>query len=461
MLAKYAAVAAALAVQSASAATVFAHFMVANSYAYNAAQWKADITAAQQIGIDGFALNWTPPDCISDMEWTVTQIENAYTAASSMGFKLMHSFDMSWSECDTYWNTTFMQTMLVKSAASSAAFRWNSNLLVSTYGGDQVSQYGNSFFQTLKTNMKTAGYPISLSPALTTYAMGAQYQASQYASSLTSDYSSIDGYLNWQAWPLESGNNMTTTADAAFQAALKSAGRTGPYIMAVSPWQYKDLNDGNTEDSWVAYSDTLFVQRFQSLVNKEVQPDIIELLTWNDYAESHYLRQLPSQDVTATDYVVMGDEGNYVYGQNHNPWRVIAKYYITWWKNGKAPSVTMDQVVFWHRNHPKGISCTGGSVRGSTYPVDGVFSWALVSAKSTISVAVGSNKYTYVADQTGPVLNMVPFPSNLSSGITPAVSIIRGGKVLQSASSGQAITSACSYQNYNPVVTLAGQGVNK
>lgn len=223
----------ALAFKTSSAASVFAHFMVQNSYAYDVDQWKTDIEAAQQVGIDGFALNWTPPNCQADESWAIDRIDDAFTAAEDMGFKLMYSFDMSWTDCKVYWNTSFMQDMITKYAGSSATYRWNSNILVSTYGGDQVKHYGNSFFQTLKDNMKYWNNAITLAPALTTYSMAAQTDAKKQASRLISDFSSIDGYFNWQAWPLNVDNNITATPDQAFQAALKNAGKTGPYIMGM------------------------------------------------------------------------------------------------------------------------------------------------------------------------------------------------------------------------------------
>ena len=238
------------------------------------------------------------------------------------------------------------------------------------------------------------------------------------------------------------------------------------HVSAVSPWQYKDLNDGNSLDSWVAYSDTLFPQRLQALANKDIQPDIIELLTWNDFCESHYLRDLPNQyDTSAKDYVDLDDMGSYVWGQDHAPWRIIAKYYISWMKTGSAPAATMDQVVFWHRIHPKDAECSGGSstgVRNSNLPEDGVFAWALVSEKSTISMTVGSNEYwTFEADTTGPSMNMVPFPSDISyDGIIPTVAIMRNGQTVQSGSSNATISSYCTYQNFNPAVTLVGDGIN-
>ncbi|KAK4498960.1 hypothetical protein PRZ48_009471 [Zasmidium cellare] len=456
----------ALALQTTHAATVFAHFMLMNSYAYDEGQWKTDIAAAQQVGIDGFALNWIPPNCQGDESWAVDRIDDAFHAAEDLGFKLMYSFDMSYTECDVYWNQTFMQDMIVKYAGSSATYRWNSNIVVSTYGGDQVDdQYGDMFFQGLKDRMKSSN-AITLVPALTTYSMAAQTDPSKAAKKLISEYPSIDGYFNWQAWPLDVDQNITASPDLAFQSALKNAGKTGPYMMAMSPWQYKDLNNGNPLDAWVAYSDMLFPKRFQQITaNDQIQPDIIEILTWNDFCESHYIRDLPSQDIKAKDYVELGDMGAYVWGQNHAPWRIIAKYYISWWKNGSPPPITMDQVVFWHRIHPKGTICTGGSssgIRNNAFPEDAVFAWALVSESSTISMSVGSNKYwTFRADSSGPAMGMIPFPAYVSqSGVTPEVAIVRNGETVHTGKSSQPISSACAWQNFNPVVSLVGDGIN-
>ena len=232
MLSISAVAASALLLKAAAATDVFAHFMVQNAYAYDVNQWKTDIASAQQMGVDGFALNWIPPDCQPGLGWTVDRVNDAFTAAEATGFKLMHSFDMSYSSCNVYWNQTFMQSILTQNAGNSATYRWNGNILVSTYGGDQVDQYGNQFFQGLKDSMKYWGNPISLAPALTTYSMAAQYEdATTQASDLMSDYTSIDGYLNWQAWPLDVQENITVTADQAFQSAIKTAGRSGPYIM--------------------------------------------------------------------------------------------------------------------------------------------------------------------------------------------------------------------------------------
>lgn len=218
-------------------------------------------------------------------------------------------------------------------------------------------------------------------------------------------------------------------------------------------------------DNWVAYSDMLFPTRFESLTSQnDINPDIIELLTWNDFCESHYIRDLPSSSTSATDYADLGEMGNYVKDMNHAPWRIIAKYYISWWKTGKAPAITMDQVVFWYRTHPKDASCYYGSstpVRNKDMPVDAVFAWALVSDSSTISMSVGSNKYyEFHADASGPSMSMVPFPDDLGSGVTPEVSIMRNGQAIHTGKGSQEITSSCQWQNFNPNVNLVGEGIN-
>lgn len=122
-----------------------------------------------------------------------------------------------------------MSDMIIKSAGNSATYRWNSNILVSTYGGDQVEQYGNAFFQGLKSMMADTN-AITLAPGLTTFSMGAQTYPTSSANDMVSEYSSADGFLNWQAWPLNVDQNITVTPDKAFRSDLKSNGRSGPYI---------------------------------------------------------------------------------------------------------------------------------------------------------------------------------------------------------------------------------------
>lgn len=454
---------AALCIRAATAADVFAHFMVQNAYAYDHSQWKADMLSAKSIGVDAFAMNWMPPDCQGNLGWQEDRIEDAFKAAEEVGFKIVHSFDMSWDNCDKYWNTTYMADVLQKHAGSKATYRWNSNILVTTYGGDRVKEYGALFFADLKAKMFFSGNAISLTPALTSFAEKAQKNAASAAFDMIADFAVIDGYFNWQAWPMYDNVNNTIDADEVFQSAMKKAGKSGPYIMAVSPWQFKDLDNGNNMDAWVAPADWLFKDRLESLVNGEVQPDIIELLTWNDWCESHYLRDLPGNSTSSSDYANMGRLEAYVAGQNHSPWRIMTKYYVEWWKTGKQPEITEDQVVFWYRVHAKDAQCNQGSshIRNSDLVEDAIFAWALVTKDSRVSMSLGDNTYyDFHADNSGPATGSIPFPKDLGGGegMRPEFAIMQDGKTAYYGQGSKRITSWCSTKNFNPVVNLIGQG---
>jgi glucan endo-1,3-alpha-glucosidase len=234
-------------------------------------------------------------------------------------------------------------------------------------------------------------------------------------------------------------------------------------------------------NAWVQKSDTLFATRFEQILgdpasnttsnttNPAVLPDIIELLTWNDFCESHYIRDLSSPEITGSDYADFGNMAQYIYGFDHSPWRLMAQFYISWWKTGVAPRVTKDRVVFWYRIHPKGAVCLGGtsfgsSVRNAQLPADAVFAWALVKEPSTISLSLGKNKgWTFHADpKLGPTIGSIPFPDDLGAhaiGVKPEVAVMRNGTVVQFAQGSLPVTADCAWQNFNPVVGLAGPGL--
>ncbi|KAG9007238.1 hypothetical protein FRB93_008061 [Tulasnella sp. JGI-2019a] len=399
---------------------VFAHFMAQNSYSYSVADWTNDINTAAGIGIDGFALN------IAANDYEVAKIADAYTAAAGKTFKFFLSFDMSYS-----WASADMVNIVAAHATSANTFKWNNNVLVSTYAGES---YGNAFWASFKSALSAKGIPVTLAPAFTSY------RDPSLASSLLSNFPSIDGFFNWWSWPADTNSNLTTATDLAYQSAIKA--RAGPYIMSVSPWQFKNLGDPN---NWVELSDTLWNYRWQQAAS-QVIPDIVEIVTWNDYGESHYIGDINPN-------VNLGTLApNYVNGFDHSQWRVVAQYYISWYKNGVAPAVTTDKVVFWYRAHPKGVTCSTGTLpRNAAYPVDAVFAMAILNDSATITLDIGSNHYQWNA---GPGVSMgsVPFPTQDSQ--IPFIQIIKNGVVVKSGYGSTYVTKSCSYYNFNPWVGI-------
>ncbi|THH00598.1 hypothetical protein EW026_g1960 [Hermanssonia centrifuga] len=403
-----------------SAKYVFAHFMAQNSYSYSQSDWSNDITTAHAIGIDGFALN------IAANDYEVDRIADAYAVAEPLGFQFFYSFDMS-----SAWSQSDMVSIVAAHAHSSSTFRYEDAVLVSTYSGESL---GDSFWSTFKSTLQAQGIAIKFAPAFTSYRDPSQ------ADSLISTFPSIDGFFNWWSWPADVGSTLTTNTDLAYQQVAEQKG--GPYIMSVSPWQFKNLGG---ENDWVELSDTLWNYRWQQAIN-DVNPDIVEIVTWNDYAESHYIGDInPNVDLGTLAPL-------YVDGFVHSPWRTVAQYYISWYKNGSPPPIGDDSVVFWYRAHPKDAVCTNGArPRNADFPADAIFALALLSDNATISLDVGSSHAQFDAGP-GATIGSVPFPSEDSQ--IPFIQIIKNGQTVKSGYGSEYITQNCDYYNFNPWVGI-------
>lgn len=61
----------------------------------------------------------------------------------------------------------------------------------------------------------------------------------------------------------------------------------------VSPWFFTHLSTStdfqNTGKNWLFVSEDLLFTRWEQILAFDNRPQIVELVTWNDYGESHYL----------------------------------------------------------------------------------------------------------------------------------------------------------------------------
>jgi len=401
---------------------VFAHFMAPNAYSYEVSDWQTDISQAQAIGIDGFVLNIQTVN----LQIIEGKINDAFSVAEPLGFKLMPSFDFAYA-----WDVSDMESIVSAHASSTSAVWYNGGLLVSSYGGEAN---GDSFWAGFKSDLLAQGIKVTLAPAFTSY------RDPSLTGELLSNFPSIDGFFNWWSWPDDVDANLTTDTDLAYQAAAESRG--GPYIMSVSPWQFKELGG---EQDWVELSDTLWYYRWLQAI-QDVNPDIVEIVTWNDYPESHYIGDINPN-------VNMGDIApQYVNGFDHSAWRTVAQYFISWYKNGVAPAITDDTVVFWYRSHPKAITCSSGDVpRMSTFPVDAVFALALISDSATVSLDIGSEHYQWDAP-AGASMGSVPFPTEDSQ--IPYIQIITSSGTKAGYGSMYVTQTDCPIYNFNPWVGI-------
>jgi hypothetical protein len=245
------------AISKADCKAVFAHVIVGNNGMYTETDWYNDIKAAAAALIDGFALN------IGNDDFTDTQLSNAYSAAEKFGnnFKLFLSFD--YGAVPDYDASTIIQRINAHSGSPAQCNYDAGKRLVSTFEGPSyAADWGNIKAQ---TNCFFIPDYSSQSPS------GAAAEPN------------VDGLWSWNAWPT-GPNDLDNSTDIQYLKAL--AGK--PYMMPVSPWFYTNLPSKN----WLWRGDNLWHQRWDEVMN--LQPKLVEILTWNDWGESHYISPNPA-----------------------------------------------------------------------------------------------------------------------------------------------------------------------
>ena len=431
-------VSAAMVQAQASQKYVFAHFIVSphprfhplaeplltdrqvgNAANMSPGDWQNDISLAKAAGIDGFALNIATQDSYTD-----TVLQTAYAAAESVGgFSLFLSFDYA---SGGPWQASDVVSKINSYSGQAAQFQYQGKTFVSTFEGtDNINDWSSIKSQ---TNCYLVPDWTSLGPA------GFGTQASV-----------ADGAFSWDAWP-EGASDMTDDEDQAWQSMLGSR----PYMMGVSPWFYTNL--AQWDKNWLWRGADLWHDRWQQVI--ELQPDLVEIITWNDYGESHYIGPVYAAGVPqGADYVTDV--------HTHEGWLALLPEYIAAYKsgnattNGTAPAT--DTATVWYKINPGDAGNTGGTTGNnpgqgqpamSPQPVseDGVFFTVSVTAPSDVSVQIGSNQATSLR-ATVAGINHFSVPLNGATGAV-TVNVSRNGQQVTSVT-GPEITTDCADGNVN------------
>ncbi|OJJ98707.1 hypothetical protein ASPACDRAFT_30615 [Aspergillus aculeatus ATCC 16872] len=309
-----------LAFNHARAAAVFAHFMVSNVPTWDAATWEDHMLLAIDAHVDAFAL-----DIANGWYANEPSLALAFEAAETSGFQLFFSFDYagngSWAQEDVI-------ALISQYKGSSAYYHYNGQPFVSTFEGP-----GNAEdWVTIK--VQTGCFLIPDWSSLG--AIPAAAAANGVDLALTWAPS---GFLGWAGWPW-GDSNMTTFVDASYIETLNSSGK--PYMMPASPWFYTNMP--GYDKNWVWRGDDTWYQRWIQIWY--MQPEFVEIISWNDYGESHYIGPLDNSSYGA--FAAGRAPYNYVENMPHDGWREVLPYMIDTYKNGRS-SVSEEKIVAWFR----------------------------------------------------------------------------------------------------------------
>ncbi|KAK3067551.1 hypothetical protein LTR53_015524 [Teratosphaeriaceae sp. CCFEE 6253] len=370
-----------------AAQSVFAHVIVGNTASYDVAQWTADIQLAASYHIDGLVLNIATPYSGA----TATQLSYAFQAADTLStshaFKLLLSFDYL-GGTDGAWIDTDMIGILKTYGPKHTYFHVDGKPMVSTFEGPSNS------------NIQDWTYINSSVP-------GGVYFVPDWTSLGPSGFSTdlVDGAFSWDMWP-DGPTNISTAADSAWAGWLKPAGKS--YMMGVSPWFYTDLPTYNK--AWVWRGDDMWWRRWQQTL--DILPDFVEIVTWNDYGEAHYVRPIYHPGVPNTRGA---NATAYVDGYSHQAWLRTLPYQIAAYKHAfdpvnPAPEIADDKIVYWYRTAPAKAGktqATGNNCKSDVNPFgyqtcydvseileDGIFAIVLAKQDVTAKIAIGGGEPT-------------------------------------------------------------------
>lgn len=385
---------------------------------------------AKAIGIDAFALN------VGVDGYTDTQLDLAYESAANNDMKVFISFDFNWFGTD---EAERVGQIIATYGAKPAQLMVDGKVFASSFAGDGLD---------VAALRSAAGVEVFWAP--------------NFHPEQGTDFSVLDGALNWLGWdnngnnkaPDASGNVTVEQGDDAYIAALDGK----PYIAPVSPWFFTHFGpEVDYSKNWVFPGDFLWYDRWQQILS--LQPRFLEIVTWNDYGESHYIGRLDSPH---------GDDGNskWVYGFPHNGWLDMAVPFISAYHDGAAdpaPYITEDQIVYWFRPTLKGLDCdatdttladannsSGNYFKGRPYGwetmEDKVYVVSLLTEPGSLTITVGGNPVTVDAPPGAAKFSVDMVPGAVS------FSLARGGATVVEGTAGMEVLDhcPCGIYNFNP-----------
>lgn len=148
--------------------------------------------------------------------------------------------------------------------------------------------------------------------------------------------------------------------------------------MGMSPMQFKHIDGGQ---NWYLRGEQNLEYRMGQVL--DLQPDMLEIQTWNDAGESHYMGNIWNEPIS--DSVIP----QYTDGYDHGGYREILNSFIQAWKRGDRTTANMfptngqlAQGVFWHHTLLVNGNCGNPDILGLGKPN------GIQNAEDTVAVSV-------------------------------------------------------------------------
>ncbi|KAI0768974.1 glycoside hydrolase [Trametes elegans] len=382
---------------------------------YTLDTWKKDIKLASSKGIDGFALN------VGADDWTYTQVGNAYQAAEDLksNFKLFLSLDMAAiggvKNCNSPDTAAYIRDLTNKFIGRASQLKVKGKPLVSTFAGESCTFGEADVFTGWRkqfTQHPDLAGKIHFVPS---FFIDIQ-QFHNFQDVLDGDFNfngawrtdlttaSVSSFLGGgvdldHLTPAQQGVLTDTLGSFKIdqwhiEQLARVANSAHTYMTSIAPWFFThfgaDSYNKNVDGSQWIYDcdDHLYARRWQTVIANRDKVDIVQLLTWNDFGESHYLGPIQGN-------LPRGSEA-WVSGFDHQGFLELTSHFAAWFKTGKAPRIEKDQLVMWARPHPKRAQASSDPVPAPTnFELTQDQLWAVVLATAPGSLTLSTSDKTH------------------------------------------------------------------
>ncbi|KAF4459386.1 glucan endo- -alpha-glucosidase agn1 [Fusarium albosuccineum] len=414
--------------QVVNAKSVYCHYMI-GTVNEGSGHAELDVDQAQALGFDAFALNIGRPG----EPWARTTIRQLFDYADSKDFKLFFSLDFH-QTADINEYTQLVSDFINRPSYLTAGP--DGHPVISTFSVGSVGPDG--FRSWMQDNFNGQVYFLPNADTSPGYNdPDAWFQ--QWGGV-------VDGVFGWEtAWPAP-GNSPANVSDAVDTVVQEAAhGRQKTYMAPLSSLQYKKCCGGH----YYRIGEVNLPQRMTQLLS--LQPDFVEVLTWNDAGESHYIGNNWAEGLSK-EILDYSDTDHWP----HFGWQPLIASFIAAYKDGKdaasmAPPNGVQAVgALWYRPIFKTASC---QKPGNWQSAIDAVNYAIVigSDASDLQIRVTSG---------GQVIGESPAHAGLNYASVPGiragpqkVEVVRGSSVVMTAASvvDVAETNADCFFNFHVV----------
>ncbi|KAJ7032757.1 glycoside hydrolase family 71 protein [Mycena alexandri] len=349
--------------------------MVGNTYPYSVDDWAADIKEASANEMcsylflrdhsDGFVLN------VGREEWLRDRVSMCFeaAAASSLPFELFISIDMSSIPTAAPSDVNLLCSYLAAFGKHTRMFRYQGKVVVSTFAGEAATfgQHGglDAAWSFAKAAMQSVAPQIHFIPAFC-------IDPARYPT-----LPCMDGMFGRNGgWPLH-----LTPAHPRheIESPALDTDRHRLHHLGGRTFMAAHYGPDSWNKNWIYRGDDwLFARRWEQLIAMRSQIDIVQVISWNDYGESHYICSSVRGAQPASHA--------WVDGFPHGAWLRLNRFFARAFKDGAYPPIERDQIFMWGRPHPREAYAAESVPRPRNWELtDDVF-WVVVLCTAPASV---------------------------------------------------------------------------